>query len=731
VRTGNLPSEGGGAKTLQDEPILNESAKSPPEVEAEAELPKAVAAQLNESEALLTGLLASSPYGLLIHDRTGKILAFNARLEQFTGYAAAEIPDIPTWLCKLYPDEEYRRLIMAEPREHVPPGAVRVRQSMITRSDGQKRLCSFTSSRLDSGLRTVFIQEVDIAGQVALSLPDGGDPYRFLYRAGPLPTLIWMEQEGDFALVSYNASAEALLGEGVAKALGRPSAELFAPYPHYRECFERCIANRQMVKGEFWHTLRATGERKYFSLTFIFVAAKFVAVQVEDFTRLKQLEEELRLQETRFQQLVDLLPETVYEMDPTGRILFLNSNGYKRFGVTPEDIERGFYPIELLTPEDRVRGRERLARVLAGELSGPNEYTAILKDGSRATHLANSRPIVRNGRAVGVRGIIVDITERKRIERALRASEEKFALAFHASPNGFAITTFDEGRYLEANASESHLTGYRREEIIGKTASELNLYENPEDGRRFRELLAKHGVVRNCGFRFRRKSGEIRWGLFSAVLIDVEGERCLLSEVADVTEQREAEEALRRAREELETRVRERTADLEKTNDSLQCEIVERRRVEDELRDMTRDLSEVNTALQVILKKNRQERQEAEDRIAANVRQLVLPHLEKLKRSQLPDRRATFVKVLEDTLADIISPAAGTLSHLNRQLSPAELQVAAFIRQGRSTKEIAEILSLSSRTIESHRKSIRRKLGVRNNKTNLRTLLLDINLQPE
>jgi PAS domain S-box-containing protein len=453
--------------------------------------------------------------------------------------------------------------------------------------------------------------------------------------------------------------------------------------------------------------------------------------QPEEFTRLRQLEEELRRQETRLQQLVDLLPETVFEMDPTGRVLFLNRNGYERFGVTPEDIEHGFYPIDLLIPEDRARARERMARVLGGDSSGPNEYTAILKDGRSVSHLAHSRPIVQNGRIIGLRGLIVDISERKRIEKALRVSEEKFALAFHASPNGFAITTFDEGRYLEANASEAMLTGYSREEFIGKSASELNFYENPEDGRRFRELLAKHGVVRNCGFRFRRKSGEIRWGLFSAVLIDVEGQRCLLSEVADVTEQREAEEALRRAGVELETRVRERTAALEKANEDLRHEIAERRRVEEELRDMTRDLSEVSTALQVILKKNRQERQEAEDRIAANVRQLVLPHLDKLKRSRLPDRGKTFVRVLEDTLADIISPAAGTLSNLNRQLSAAELQVATFIRQGRSTKEIAEILSLSCRTIESHRKSIRRKLGIRNSKTNLRTRLVDMNLQAE
>jgi PAS domain S-box-containing protein len=318
-------------------------------------------------------------------------------------------------------------------------------------------------------------------------------------------------------------------------------------------------------------------------------------------------------------------------------------------------------------------------------------------------------------------------------------SDEKLALAFHTSPNGFAITTLAEGRYLECNDSECRLTGYSRDELIGRTSLELNFWVDPGERQALRRLLDEKGIVYNFDFCFRRKSGDIRCGLFSAALITLDGRRCVLGEIVDITEKKEAEEALRRIGEELEERVTQRTRQLEEVNANLRREIADRRRAEKALKRRERDLQrktaeleETNTALKVLLKSTGQDQLRHEEKVTYNVREVVMPHLEKLKRCELSSHSRLVVNSLESALADIISPFMKNLTVAYHHLTPSELQVANFIRQGRSSKDIARMMALSSRTIESHRKNIRRKLGIQNLKTNLRTYLQGLeNSQPK
>jgi PAS domain S-box-containing protein len=184
----------------------------------------------------------------------------------------------------------------------------------------------------------------------------------------------------------------------------------------------------------------------------------------------------------------------------------------------------------------------------------------------------------------------------------LRQSEEKFALAFESSPISMAITSFEEGRFIDVNSSECSMSGYSREELIGRTVFELGIWANPATGRRMRRLLEKHGIVHNFDYRFRRKSGEIRCGLISATMITIRGQRYILSEVVDMTELRKAEQALQKAHDDLERRVKERTLELQRT---------------------TAELDEANSALRVLLRKCDQERQELEEKVFYNAKQLI------------------------------------------------------------------------------------------------------------
>ncbi|MGH9493158.1 MAG: PAS domain S-box protein, partial [Terriglobales bacterium] len=136
--------------------------------------------------------------------------------------------------------------------------------------------------------------------------------------------------------------------------------------------------------------------------------------------------------------------------------------------------------------------------------------------------------------------------EIRRTEEALRFSEEKFAKAFRASPDAITITTVDEGRYIEVNDSFLHLSGYTREQVIGRTSVELNLWADPADRARLVEPLRRNQPVRDLELRFRDRTGRTGLTLVSADRIELGGQACLLTVTRDLTQQKQKEGEVQR-----------------------------------------------------------------------------------------------------------------------------------------------------------------------------------------
>jgi len=162
-------------------------------------------------------------------------------------------------------------------------------------------------------------------------------------------------------------------------------------------------------------------------------------------------------------------------------------------------------------------------------------------------------------------------------------------------------------------------------------------------------------------------------------------------------------------------------------------DITERKRAEEflkkreqELEIKTSNLDEVNTALRVLLKSRDEDREEFEDKVLLNVKELVLPYIEKIKNIKLDSRQLDYVNILESNLNDIVSPFLNRLSSKYLKLTPTEIRVANLVKEGKTTKDIAEIMGLAKKTIDFYRENIRRKLGLKNKKTNLRTHLLSV-----
>jgi PAS domain S-box-containing protein len=183
-----------------------------------------------------------------------------------------------------------------------------------------------------------------------------------------------------------------------------------------------------------------------------------------------------------------------------------------------------------------------------GQFSGT--LMARLNDGSMADlELVANLVTDANGNPLCMMGSFSDITQRNRAEQALRRSEEKFSKVFAASPDAIAVTIIDRGLYLEVNDAFSQSLGYSREEIIGRSSLDLNVWVNLADRQQLIESLSAHKAIRNMETQFRRKSGEIEFALLSSELIDLDGIPCMLSIIKDITDRKSAEEALRASEE--------------------------------------------------------------------------------------------------------------------------------------------------------------------------------------
>lgn len=150
------------------------------------------------------------------------------------------------------------------------------------------------------------------------------------------------------------------------------------------------------------------------------------------------------------------------------------------------------------------------------------------------------------------------------------------------------------------------------------------------------------------------------------------------------------------------------------------------RRNKSSLEEQKKSLEEANIALKVLLKQREEDKSEIEQKVLANIKDLVFPYIEKLKRAPLRAKDHTNLSIVETRLNDIIAPMLQRLANINLVLTPQEMQVAALVKDGRSSKEIADILNVSQTTVHFHRKNLRSKLGIKNSSTNLRTYLMSM-----
>jgi PAS domain S-box-containing protein len=267
-----------------------------------------------------------------------------------------------------------------------------------------------------------------------------------------------------------------------------------------------------------------------------------------DITERKRAEEELRAEQDKFKSVFEAANVGKSITLPHGKIS-VNNAFADMLGYSPEELADKTWQ-ELTPPEEIATIEALLAPLLKGEKEAVRfEKRYIHKNGSYIwadVSVAIRRS--KDGKPLYFITTIVDITERKLLEEELRRSEERFFKAFHTSPAGLTITRIADGKFVDANEAFCRMFEFSREEVIGHTSTELNMW-SPEERKRLIEEQIKSGGLRNFELRARAKSGRFIDILFSSVQMDLAGEPHHITTMIDITERKRVEDALRESEE--------------------------------------------------------------------------------------------------------------------------------------------------------------------------------------
>jgi PAS domain S-box-containing protein len=382
-------------------------------------------------------------------------------------------------------------------------------------------------------------------------------------------------------------------------------------------------------------------------------------------------------------------------LSPDFRIIWSNADEVQGFG-NKDDTASAIYCYSLLhgrtEPCTNCEAREALetGQFYENKESKPAEGKHFI---ARGIPVKDGR-----GKILGVIHIALNVTKYKETEKGLKITNEFLHSLLGNSPTPICVSGPD-GRINTVNNAWEKTLGFKENKAVGQFFHDIFSKEVADRiNSTNKKILESNTPIEleesiNCATGLRHFH-TVRFPLQDAV-----GQTAAVGTIlVDVTARKRAER-----------------------------ELTER---ETELKIKSLQLEEMNTALRVLLRQREEDQRELEERVVSNMKELVLPYLQKLKKTRLSEVQTSYMEVVETHLKEITAPFLRQVVSQYPNMTAKELQVAALVREGRANKEIADLMRVSLNTIEIHRYNLRKKLGLQNKKVNLRSYLISLNTLP-
>lgn len=497
--------------------------------------------------AHLAAIVESSDDAIIGKDLEGLITSWNDAAARLFGYSAAEV--LGKHVSILMPAERAKEAAQIVAR--ISKGE-RVENFETERQHKSGRIIpiSLTVSPIKDALGTI-IGASKIARDIseAKKAQEAQDRYRLLSMQAR--DIILFLEPNSGRIMDANRAAIETYGYDHASLLKMNISDLRSPETHKTLKKQYETANRQGTQFETVHIKRdgtrfpvevsAVGSDVGTERIIISIIRDITERRVNEEAR-KESQLALERSEANLRDFLESASVAMHWVDANGVIIWANKAELEMLGYKPEEyIGR---PIaEFHVDKDVID--DILKRLSCRETLQEYEARLRRKDGSICYGLINSNVLWQGDEFIHTRCFTRDITERKVADSLLKESEERFSKAFNASPLSLTISSLTDGRLVEVNDTFVKVTGYSRDQAIGKTTIELGLWSKPEDREAELEAVRQLGQLTNAEYSFRTKNGEEIIGLLAAEQIEIGGETFALTVIQDITERKRAEDKVR------------------------------------------------------------------------------------------------------------------------------------------------------------------------------------------
>lgn len=541
-------------------------------------------AELQKSEQRFRAAFTQGGIGMALVGLDGRFLQVNRTLVDLLGYPEEELLK-KTFQEVTHPEDRERSVELARHMIRDRQLFARMEKRYLHRSGQTIWLdLSTTLVQAPSGEDLYFVsgfQDITDRKHAEEKVRQSEARFRAITEATPVPTTI---TRLDGAILFVNEAAARLFGIPRDEAPGRLASDFYAD-----QADRGIMRGRLVQEGElngYELRLRRGDGTPFWTVVNLrivtFEGSPAIFGSFVDIDSRKRAEEALRESEGRYRALAENTGVGVWQVTDDGRSVYANPAMLSILGLSrTEDLAgrtiRDFFPPAIL---DRI-GEEFRARSPGAGFSVEGEV--VRPDGTRRQVELFGAAMPSPDRVPRTFiGSVIDITERKRAEIELRESEERFRAITEGVPVAVVIARASDGSILYGNEQAVESLGVAPGTLEGRTVPEF--LAQPEQRTQLRDRLIRQGSVQGLEIQFRRANGVLFWGAASLRLASFRGEPVTLGVFSDITARKESEVLLKKAHEELEHRVLERTAELARANELLQEEIAERRRAENALR---------------------------------------------------------------------------------------------------------------------------------------------------